>query len=173
MIFSAIAAMARNRVIGQDNGLPWRLPGDLKFFKATTLGKPVVMGRKTFQSIGRPLPGRPNIVVTRDPDFAAKGAAEGVHIARDIDSALDLAARLARETGAQEVMVIGGAEIYAQALPRLDRLYLTEIDAEIEGDAHFPEIEPRVWREAARTNPVLDEASGLSYSFITLHRVGA
>ena len=169
MIFSAIAAMARNRVIGQDNGLPWRLPGDLKFFKATTLGKPVVMGRKTFQSIGRPLPGRPNIVVTRDPGFAA----EGVHIARDIDSALDLAARLARETGAQEVMVIGGAEIYAQALPRLDRLYLTEIDAEIEGDAHFPEIEPRVWREAARTNPVLDEASGLSYSFITLHRVGA
>ena len=169
MIFSAIAAMARNRVIGQDNGLPWRLPGDLKFFKATTLGKPVVMGRKTFQSIGRPLPGRPNIVVTRDPGFAA----EGVHIARDIDSALDLAARLARETGAQEVMVIGGAEIYAQALPRLDRLYLTEIDAEIEGDAHFPEIEPRVWREAARTNPVLDEASGLSYCFINLHRVGA
>ena len=168
MIFSAIAAMARNRVIGQDNGLPWRLPGDLKFFKATTLGKPVVMGRKTFQSIGKPLPGRPNIVVTRDPGFKA----EGVHIARDIDTALDLAGRLARETGAGEVMVIGGAEIYAQALPRLDRLYLTEIDAEIDGDAHFPAIEPGVWREAARTNPVLDEASGLSYSFITLNRIG-
>lgn len=169
MIFSAIAAMARNRVIGQDNGLPWRLPGDLKFFKAMTLGKPVVMGRKTFQSIGRPLPGRPNIVVTRDPGFAAAG----VHVARDIGTALDLAATLARETGADEVMVIGGAEIYAQAMPRLDRLYLTEIDAEIAGDAHFPEIEPRVWHEAARTNPVLDEASGLSYSFVTLHRVGA
>ena len=169
MIFSAIAAMARNRVIGQGNGLPWRLPGDLKFFKAATLGKPVVMGRKTFQSIGKPLPGRPNIVVTRDPGFVA----EGVHVVRDIETALDLAARLARETGAEEVMVIGGAEIYAQALPRLDRLYLTEIDAEIEGDAYFPEIEPRVWREAARTNPVLDEASGLSYCFITLHRVGA
>ncbi|MFO7481023.1 type 3 dihydrofolate reductase [Oceanibaculum nanhaiense] len=169
MIFSAIAALARNRVIGQGNGLPWRLPGDLKFFKAMTLGKPVVMGRKTFQSIGRPLPGRPNIVVTRDPGFAA----EGVHVARDIDTALDLAATLARETGAEEVMVIGGAEIYAQALPRLDRLYLTEIDAEIAGDAYFPEIEPRAWREADRSNPVLDEASGLSYCFITLHRVGA
>jgi dihydrofolate reductase len=169
MIFSAIAALARNRVIGQGNGLPWRLPGDLKFFKATTLGKPVVMGRKTFQSIGRPLPGRPNIVVTRDPGFAA----EGVHVVRDIDTALDLAATLARETGAEEVMVIGGAEIYAQALPRLDRLYLTEIDAEIDGDAYFPEIEPRAWREADRSNPVLDEASGLSYCFITLHRVGA
>lgn len=168
MIFSAIAAMARNRVIGQDNGLPWQLPGDLKFFKAMTLGKPVVMGRKTFQSIGRPLPGRPNIVVTRDPAFAA----EGVHIARDIGTALELAARLARETGAEEVMVIGGADIYAQALPRLDRLYLTEIDAEIAGDAHFPEIEPRAWREADRTNPVLDEASGLSYCFVTLQRVG-
>ena len=169
MIFSAIAALARNRVIGQGNGLPWRLPGDLKFFKATTLGKPMVMGRKTFQSIGRPLPGRPNIVVTRDPGFAA----EGVHVVRDIDTALDLAATLARETGAEEVMVIGGAEIYAQALPRLDRLYLTEIDAEIDGDAYFPEIEPRAWREADRSNPVLDEASGLSYCFITLHRVGA
>ncbi|WP_439515309.1 type 3 dihydrofolate reductase [Oceanibaculum nanhaiense] len=169
MIFSAIAALARNRVIGQGNGLPWRLPGDLKFFKATTLGKPVVMGRKTFQSIGRPLPGRPNIVVTRDPGFTA----EGVHVVRDIDTALDLAATLARETGAEEVMVIGGAEIYAQALPRLDRLYLTEIDAEIAGDAYFPEIEPRAWREADRSNPVLDEASGLSYCFITLHRVGA
>ncbi|MEQ8250832.1 MAG: type 3 dihydrofolate reductase [Oceanibaculum nanhaiense] len=169
MIFSAIAALARNRVIGQGNGLPWRLPGDLKFFKATTLGKPVVMGRKTFQSIGKPLPGRPNIVVTRDPGFAA----EGVHVARDIESALDLAATLARETDAGEVMVIGGAEIYAQALPRLDRLYLTEIDAEIAGDAYFPEIEPRAWREADRSNPVLDEASGLSYCFITLHRVGA
>ncbi len=169
MIFSAIAALARNRVIGQGNGLPWRLPGDLKFFKATTLGKPVVMGRKTFQSIGRPLPGRPNLVVTRDPGFAA----EGVHVVRDIDTALDLAATLARETGAEEVMVIGGAEIYAQALPRLDRLYLTEIDAEIDGDAYFPEIEPRAWREADRSNPVLDEASGLSYCFITLHRVGA
>ena len=169
MIFSAIAAMARNRVIGQGNGLPWRLPGDLKFFKAMTLGKPVVMGRKTFQSIGKPLRDRPNIVVTRDSGFAA----EGVHVVRDIDTALDLAATLARETGAEEVMVIGGAEIYAQALPRIDRLYLTEIDAEIAGDAYFPEIEPRAWREAARTNPVLDEASGLSYCFITLHRVGA
>lgn len=169
MIFSAIAALTRNRVIGQGNGLPWRLPGDLKFFKATTLGKPVVMGRKTFQSIGRPLPGRPNIVVTRDPGFVA----EGVHIARDIDTALDLAATLARASGAEEVMVIGGAEIYAQALPRLDRLYLTRIDAELEGDAHFPEIEPRAWREAARSNPVLDETSGLTYCFTTLHRVRA
>ena len=169
MIFSAIAAMARNRVIGQGNGLPWRLPGDLKFFKQMTLGKPVVMGRKTFQSIGKPLRDRPNIVVTRDSGFAA----EGVHVVRDIDTALDLAATLARETGAEEVMVIGGAEVYAQALPRIDRLYLTEIDAEIAGDAYFPEIEPRAWREAARTNPVLDEASGLSYCFITLHRVGA
>lgn len=168
MIVSAIVAMSRNRVIGRAGGLPWRLPEDLKFFKRTTLGKPVVMGRKTYVSIGRPLPGRPNIVVTRDSGFRA----EGVTVTHDIDAALAAAKTQALTIGAAEIMVIGGAEIYAQALPRTDRIYLTEIAAEIEGDAVFPALEPRAWREAARTKPVVDDASGLSYSFITLERVG-
>jgi dihydrofolate reductase len=136
-----IVAVARNGVIGRDNALPWRLPGDLKHFKAVTLGKPVVMGRKTFESIGKPLPGRSNIVISRRADFSAAGAT----MARDIEAALTLADAVARRDGADEIMVIGGAEIYRQVLPRCQRLYLTRVHAEVEGDAHFPAVDATQW----------------------------
>ena len=133
-----IAARARNGVIGLDNRMPWHLPEDLAYFKRVTLGKPVVMGRKTFESIGRPLPGRLNIVVTRNPDWQAAG----VQVAHSLDAALALAAAAAPE----EIMLIGGAELYRQALPQADVLYLTEIDAEFAGDAFFPEVDLARWR---------------------------
>jgi dihydrofolate reductase len=133
-------ARARNGVIGARGGLPWRLPEDLAFFKRTTMGHPIVMGRKTWDSIGRPLPGRRSIVVTRNRDFAAPGA-EVVH---DLDEAL------ARSAGADEVFVIGGAELYAAALPRADRLLLTEIDADFDGDTFLPAPDPGRWTEAHR-----------------------
>nr|WP_160154823.1 dihydrofolate reductase [Microbulbifer sp. ALW1] len=141
-----IVAMARNRAIGRENALPWRISGDLQFFKRTTLGKPVVMGRKTFESIGRPLPGRKNIVITRNPDWRA----EGVSLAASLEQALALAAQAAAAgDGAEEIMVIGGAEIYRQAMPLAQRLYITEVEAEVEGDAFFPELD-ETWEEVGR-----------------------
>lgn len=135
-------AVAENGVIGRDNGLPWRLSGDLKRFKAGTMGKPIVMGRKTFESIGKPLPGRLNIVVTRDPTYRV----EGVEVAGSLDDALALASVRARcMAGADEICVVGGAEIYRQALPIADRLYVTHVLADIEGDARFPPIDPATW----------------------------
>ncbi len=132
-----IAAMSRNRVIGRDNALPWHISADLKHFKRTTLGKPVVMGRKTFESIGRPLPGRTNIVVTRQEGYRP----EGVRVATSTASALALADDVAAADGAAEVMVIGGEQLYRSLLPHAERLYLTEVDAEVEGDAFFPELD--------------------------------
>ncbi|KUJ83660.1 type 3 dihydrofolate reductase [Microbulbifer flavimaris] len=140
-----IAAMARNRAIGRENALPWRISGDLKFFKRVTMGKPVVMGRKTFESIGRPLPGRLNIVITRNAEWHA----EGVSVVTSLEEALRLAGESARLGGAEEVMVIGGAEIYRQALPLAKRLYVTEVDADVEGDAFFPEFAGG-WSETRR-----------------------
>ncbi len=137
-----VAALARNRVIGVDGDLPWRLPDDLKRFKAITLGKPMIMGRKTFESIGRALPGRRTIVVTRDPAWTA----EGVETAGSLDEALSVAASGATD----EIVIAGGGEIYAQALPRADRLRLTLVDLAPEGDARFPEVDPAEWREIAR-----------------------
>lgn len=132
-----IAAMSRNRVIGRDNALPWHISADLKHFKRTTLGKPVVMGRKTFESIGRPLQGRTNIVVTRQEGYRP----EGVRVATSTASALALADDVAAADGAAEVMVIGGEQLYRSLLPHAERLYLTEVDAEVEGDAFFPELD--------------------------------
>lgn len=140
-----IVAMARNRAIGRENTLPWRISGDLQFFKRTTLGKPVVMGRKTFESIGRPLPGRQNIVISRNPAWCA----EGVAVATSLEQALLLAQQAAARDGAEEVMVIGGAEIYRQAMPLARRLYITEVDAEVEGDAFFPVLDSN-WQESGR-----------------------
>lgn len=137
-----VAAVARNRVIGNAGALPWRLPADLRRFKAITLDKPMVMGRKTFDSIGRPLPGRRTIVVTRDPAWSA----EGVETARSLAAALAMAG----EPRPDEIIVAGGGEIYAQALPLADRLRLTWVEAEPEGDALFPEVDPAQWRETAR-----------------------
>ncbi len=163
-----IVARAENRVIGRAGGLPWRLPADLKHFKAATMGKPVVMGRRTWQSIGRPLPGREIVVVTRDPAFRA----EGVRQAPDLDAALALAGRLAAERGADEVMIAGGAEIYALALPRADRIYLTEVHVAVEGDALFPALDPADWRESARDHLAAAEAGDHDIDFVTLDRVG-
>lgn len=151
---SLIAAMARNRVIGRDNQLPWRLPEDLRYFKATTLGKPVIMGRKTWESLGRPLPGRRNIVVTRNAGYVAAGA----------EIATSLAAAVAAVDAADEAFVIGGAELYAQALQLADRLYLTEIETEVEGDAFFPALEPGAWREISRTGQ--ESETGLRFAFV-------
>jgi len=139
-----IVATAARGVIGRENQLPWHLPQDLKYFKATTLGKPVIMGRKTYESIGRPLPGRPNIVVTRNLAWSAAG----VLAAANVDDALAGARQLIAENSGlkPEVMVIGGAEIYRSALPLADRIYLTEIDLDIQGDAYFPSLPPGQWR---------------------------
>jgi dihydrofolate reductase len=137
-----IVAVASNGVIGRDNTLPWRLPADLKHFKATTFGKPVVMGRKTFESLGKPLPGRTNIVITRDESFSADGAV----IVHSIDEALRVADEVATRDGAAEIMVIGGAQIYKEALPRARTLYYTKVELDVEGDAFFPELDAAQWR---------------------------
>ena len=160
-ILSLVVAMARNGVIGRDNTLPWRLPADLRHFPAVTMGKPVVMGRKTFESIGRPLPGRSNIVVTRDPAYTA----EGCVVVHSIEAALAAAG------DAEEVMIIGGAEFYRQLLPRADRIYLTWIDAEFEGDTWFPELDPGRWHERSREDHVPDADNPHPYSFILLESV--
>jgi dihydrofolate reductase len=152
-LVSVVAALARNRVIGAGNRLPWRLPEDLKRFKRLTMGAPVIMGRRTHQSIDRPLPGRRNIVVTRQ----AGARWDGCEVAHSLDEAIALAG------DAPEVFVIGGAELYAAALPRADRLYLTLIDADYEGDTLFPAFDPADWRETAR-----EPAAG--FAFVTYER---
>lgn len=138
MFLSLIAAVARNRVIGHEGHMPWKLPNDLRFFKQVTMGKPVILGRKTWESFGsKPLPGRPHIVVTGNRDFQADGAI----VVHDLDSAIATGKRLAEEAGGDEVMVIGGAQIYAAALPLADRIFLTEIAAMPPGDTFFPDFD--------------------------------
>ncbi|MBL8702308.1 MAG: dihydrofolate reductase [Alphaproteobacteria bacterium] len=150
--------MARDRAIGRDNALPWRLPEDLRRFKGLTLGHAVIMGRRTWESIGRPLPDRVSIVVTRDPLWQAAGA----RAAPDLDAALVLARA---ERPGRAAMIIGGAQIYALALPRATRLHLTEIDVAVPGaDAHFPPLPAGAWRESAREAGI--SASGLRYAFV-------
>ncbi|WP_043319455.1 dihydrofolate reductase [Microbulbifer sp. HZ11] len=160
-----IVAMARNRAIGRGNALPWKISGDLQFFKRTTLGKPVIMGRKTFESIGRPLPGRVNIVVTRNPDWQA----EGVEVVPSLEAALELADRRAQAERMDELMVIGGAEIYRQALPLATRLYITEVDAEVEGDAFFPKF-AEDWKEVARDCYPASERDEYNYCLVQYDR---
>ena len=160
MRISLIVALARNRVIGRDNQLPWRLSADLQHFKGLTMGKPIVMGRKTYESIGRPLPGRTNIVVTRDSSFSA----EGCRVVHSIDEALVAAG------GADEVMIMGGENLYSQLLPRADRLYLTEVQAEVSGDAWFPEFDQTQWQELERESHRADEKNEFDYDFVVLTR---
>ncbi len=153
-------------MIGRDGKLPWHVPSDLKTFKRLTLGKPVIMGRKTFASIGKPLPGRDNIVVTRDPDFHA----DGTERADTIDEALAIAGRLAAARGVDEIMVIGGAQIYAAALSLADRIYLTRIHARPDGDATFPEPDPKVWREVSRVPVPPDPRDDAPATLLILER---
>ena len=151
MRVSIIVATDLDGVIGRDNQLPWHLPADLRHFKRLTMGKPMIMGRRTFESIGRPLPGRTNIVLTRDPDFAAAGCER----ARTVDEALALAegavarraAGIPPAEATDEIMVIGGAEVFRQLLPRAGRIYWTEVQAHLGGDTYFPRIDRTEWRE--------------------------
>lgn len=144
-----VVARASNGVIGRDGDMPWRLPSDLRHFKAVTLNAPVIMGRKTFQSIGRPLPGRANIVVSRS-DFQAGG----VETVDSLEAAMARGAELARQNGAGKVSVIGGGEIYRQALEFADELHITEVEADIDGDTMFPALDSDVWERISRSGPV-------------------
>lgn len=157
---SVIAALAKNRVIGIENRLPWRLPEDLAHFKALTLGHPILMGRKTFESLGRPLPGRTNVVITRNPDYRP----EGCLVAASIPAAIALCGE------ADEVFFIGGAELYAQAIPLADRLYLTEVDVDATGDAWFPDYDSSAFREASRTAHTGEKGDPLRFDFVVYDR---
>ncbi|MBT3198009.1 MAG: type 3 dihydrofolate reductase [Gammaproteobacteria bacterium] len=157
-----IAAMAKERVIGMKNGLPWELPADMRHFRQQTMGKPILMGRKTFDSIGRPLPGRQNIVITRDQQLQIAGC--------DVVSSIAAALRAAGE--ADEVMIMGGASFYQQMLPQAQRMVLTFIDLEIEGDAWFPQWEPSEWRETRREDCPADEKNRWPHHFVEMERIG-
>ncbi|MBZ0092631.1 MAG: dihydrofolate reductase [Sulfuricellaceae bacterium] len=156
---SLIAAMARNRAIGIANTLPWRLPEDLKHFKALTMGHHMVMGRKTYESLGRPLPGRTTVVVTRSPFFQAQGCI----VVNSIDNAISAC------QGDDEIFFVGGAELYRQAIALADRLYLTEIQADFPGDAFFPEFDKLAWRETERR--VQRTETGLEYHFVSYDHI--
>lgn len=136
-----IAGVAENGVIGSDQTIPWRVPSDMAFFKRTTMGRPIIMGRKQYETVGRPLPGRSNIVVTRRKDFQPAG----VLVVHSIDEALEKAAKIASADGVDEIMIIGGGELYAQLMSRADRLYITHIDLAPTGDVRFPAIKPEDW----------------------------
>ena len=159
MIISLIAAMDKNQLIGVKNGLPWHLPADFRHFKEVTMSKPVIMGRKTFESIGKPLPGRKNIVISR------KGfAADGISVVESIDEALQLV------SGVDEVMIIGGASFYQQMIDRADRMYLTHVDAECEGDAWFPEFDLANWKIVSEQDYSSDEKNNYNFKIVEYHR---
>jgi dihydrofolate reductase len=163
-----VAAVARNGIIGANGGLPWRLSSDLKRFKALTWGKPLVMGRKTFESIGRALPGRETIVVTRDPAFAPSG----VLVAHDLDAGLALAAERASVLGAGEIIIGGGGEIYAQTIARASRLFITEVGLEADGEARFPPVDTREWREITRKSGERGSRDDADCVFVEYERRG-
>jgi dihydrofolate reductase len=164
---SVIVAVAENLVVGKNNALPWHLSEDLQYFKRTTLGKPIVMGRKTFESIGRPLPGRTNIVITGNPEYFA----QGIKIVSSLEQALELAQDIALVDDARELMVIGGAAVYAAAIPVADRLYVTEVHAEVEGDAYLPSIEWGNWVESSRERHMAIAPNPYDYSFVVYDRI--
>lgn len=163
MTISMIFAMDRNRVIGIDNKLPWRLPADMAYFRKATMGHTVLMGRKTYESIGKPLDGRRNVIVTTNRDFQA----EGCLVVHSVEEAMSLA-----DGDENEVFVIGGAEIYRLVLPFADRLHVTEIDHEFAGDAFFPEIDDRIWEPVSVEQGVTDEKNPYSYRFVVYERRG-
>ena len=157
-----VVALSDNGVIGKNGDLPWHIPEDLKHFKAVTMGKPIIMGRKTYLSIGKPLPGRTNIVLTRQEDFKA----DGVQVVHSFDDALSAA----RAENPEEIMVIGGAQVYEEALSRADRLYLTYVHKEVEGDTYFPSFNEDEWQERERRESYSEKAQ-TALSFVTLERV--
>lgn len=166
-VVALVVAVAENGVIGAGGGLPWRIPSDLKAFRKLTMGKPVIMGRRTFQSLKKPLDGRENIVVTR----ASKLAHRGCWTVTSVDEALDFGRRLATEIGATEVMIIGGAQIYQATLPLADRIYWTEVHAHPDGDTHFPPLETGEWRESARGERTQGENDQFAYTIKVLDRI--
>ena len=157
MIISLIAAMGKDRVIGKENSLIWKLPEDMKRFRELTTGKPVIMGRKTFESIGKPLPGRKNIILTRDKNYEAKGCI----VAHSAEEALKAA------KGSDEIMVAGGEQIFREFLPKADKMYLTFIDKNFEGDAYFPEYNKKEWKETKKE----EHENGHKYYFADLERI--
>jgi dihydrofolate reductase len=161
-----LAAVAENGVIGRDNTLPWRLKSDMQHFRATTMGKPVVMGRKTFQSLFKPLHGRTTIVVTRDRNFTAPGAV----VAPSIEAALAVARGDALRRGVDAIMVAGGSEIYEQAMARADALLITEVRAHCDGDARFPEIDARAWRETMREEHAAGPGDSAPFAYVRFER---
>jgi len=162
MKLALIAAYAQNRVVGRDNKLPWHLPEDLQYFKRCTTGKAIIMGRKTFESIGRPLPNRTNIVISRNAEFQP----EGVKVVNSLEQAIELAEAVNEINGVEEVMVIGGAAIYELALPLADRLYLTHVHADVNGDAYFPEVDFSDWNEEQRMDHFASDNNPYDYSFV-------
>jgi len=160
MIISIIVAMDKKGVIGHEGDLPWHLSADLKHFKAVTMGKPLIMGRKTHESIGRPLPGRKNIIMTRSPGFIA----EGCTVVLSLDDAFQAAGDV------EEVMIMGGSAIYDQSLARTDRLYLTEVHTDVSGDVYFPEFNKSEWVELEREDHSADDKNDHDYSFVVLER---
>lgn len=163
---SMMVAKASNNVIGRDNKLPWYLPNDLKYFKQVTFGKPVIMGRKTWESLKGPLPGRTNIVIPRQPDYLADGA----KVVASLDDAVAMAENVAFIEGQEEAVIMGGAEIYSLALPQADRLYLTEVHANVEGDTFFPEYDASEWQQIAREDFVAEGPNPYDYSFVVYER---
>ena len=157
MILSAVVAASTNNVIGKDNNLLWHLPNDMKFFKNTTWGMPVIMGRKTFESLGKPLTGRTNILITRKPDFAV----EGIKVVRTLEEAILVAA----DADAKEAFIIGGGEIYRQTLPLVHRVYLTRVHVTLDGDTFFPVIEKKDWQILSQLDFTADEKHKYDYSF--------
>jgi dihydrofolate reductase len=162
-----VVAVAENGIIGKDNNLSWRMPSDLKHFRRLTMGKPLIMGRKTFASLGRPLPGREIVVVTRDPAFASPG----VHVVHSLDDAVAKAQALAAAMGSTEVIVAGGAQIYAALLPRANRVELTRVHADIDGDARFPALDPVEWRETRHEEHAAGPGDDHAYAICTLAHV--
>lgn len=166
MKLALICAMAENRTIGRNNSLPWHLSEDLKYFKRTTMGNSIIMGRKTWESIGRPLPGRTNIVISRNTNYQA----DGVKVVGSLQEAMDLAESISIIDGSQEAFVIGGAGLYKEALPFAQRFHLTRVHADVEGDTHLPEFNEEEWEEISREDFPHSESNPYDYSICILER---
>ncbi len=166
-----VAAMAENRVIGRDGGIPWRLPADLARFRALTMGKPVIMGRLTHESIGRVLDGRHNIVLSRQRGFRTPGVpVRELTVVHSLEEAFEKARDVVSSSHVEEIAIVGGASVYEQALPGADRIHLTVVHASVDGDARFPELDPGAWREVSRAKRAADAPNGFDLSFIELER---